>query len=735
MNVYARHDDAPAEAAQEAGFGLEDFIRIVRVRRSVIFGTAAILIAVVATVVLTLKPLYTANAVVMLDERKNNLEDVSAVLSGLPSDQSTVQNQVQILTSLELMGRVADKLKLDQDAEFNGHAGFGLGTVLRSLNPFSWFPGAASTQAASQGLDLERSNLLHAVLRHLSVSAVGQSTAIVVSFTSEDPKKAARIADAIADAYVEDQLEAKFQATQKATQWLTGRIADLSRKAQEADAAVQSYKAAHNITTAANGVSVVQQQTGDINSQLVLARAQLAEKQASYGSLAALARAGRASDSGAALASPLISTLRAQETELERQIADLSSKYLPGHPKMLDLQAQKTNIDAKIAEEIQRVVDAARNDVAVSSAHVASLQSSLASLETQSAGQNRDQVELTALQSAATSARSMYEAFLGRLGQTQGQEGIQTPDARVISNAEIPTSPSFPKKGMTIGLSLPAGLILGLVFAFMLERFDSGFRTTAQVESLLRLAVLATVPEVRGMEKSDRSAADVVVDRPISSFAEAVRGLQLGLLLSNIDHRPKVIVVTSAVPGEGKTTLAVSLARVAARAGLKTVVVEGDMRRPSVAETFGGGAREFGLIEVLTGANALEECLAKDSRSDALYLPCIHGPAVPTDLLNSQAMKNLVAALRKSCDLVIMDSAPILPVNDTKIIAQLADAVLFVVRWEKTPREAVVSALRSLSGIRTPVAGIAFARADRERFRYYSYGYQNYYNYDKYYSE
>ncbi|MEI9886081.1 MAG: polysaccharide biosynthesis tyrosine autokinase [Rhizomicrobium sp.] len=737
-HISPREAEAPDYQAEQfsgegAGFNLEDFLRILRVRRTIIIGTALTVIAVIAVVVLTLKPLYTATAVVMLDQRKNNVEDVSAVLSGLPSDQASVQNQVQILTSLELAGRVVDKLHLKDDPEFSPTAG-GLAMFFGLLNPFNWFPGSDNTQAAAQGLDVERSNLIHGFLDRLSVSPIGLSTAISVSFQSDDAAKAAKIANAIADAYVEDQLEAKFEATQKATQWLTGRIAELSRKAQLADAAVQRYKAEHGITDDSKGVSVVQQQTGDVSSQLIVAKAQLAEKQASYGSLAALARAGRAADSGAVVGSALISTLRSQETEIARQLADLSSKYLPGHPKILDLQAQKANIDAKIAEEVQRIVDAARNDVAVAAAHVASLQASLSQLETQGAGQNKDKVQLTALQSAATSARSMYETFLSRLGQAQGQEGIQTPDARVISNAEIPTSPSFPKKGLAIGISVPAGIILGLMLAFALERLDSGFRTTAQVENLLNLPVLATVPEVKGTEKSGASAADSIVDKPMSAFAEAIRGLQLGLTLANVDKQPRVIIVTSSVPGEGKTTLAISMARIAARSGLKTVIVDGDLRRPNVAKTIGLTA-ERGLVEALTEPSSLDQCFTKDTKSDALVLACLKTPPSPADMLNSNAMQQLITNLRRAFDLVIIDSAPMLPVNDTKILSRLSDAVLFVVRWERTPRDAVMGALRSLSDVHAPVSGIALARADSERFRYYSYGYQNYYNYNKYYSD
>jgi capsular exopolysaccharide synthesis family protein len=189
------------------------------------------------------------------------------------------------------------------------------------------------------------------------------------------------------------------------------------------------------------------------------------------------------------------------------------------------------------------------------------------------------------------------------------------------------------------------------------------------------------------------------------------------------------------VPGEGKSTIALSLARIAARSGLKTIIVDGDLRRPSVAKMIGYKTEMPGLIEFLTGEKSLEECLGKDKRSDAATLVCRKAPANPADVLSSHTMQQLVIGLKQSFDLVIIDAAPVLPVNDTKILSQLVDAVLFVVRWEKTPREAAVSALRSLADVHAPIAGIAFARADSERFRYYSYGYQNYQKYAKYYHE
>jgi succinoglycan biosynthesis transport protein ExoP len=727
-------DVMPAEASPDVSstqVTLLDLLRLARVRRKVILGVATMVVALVAVVVMQLTPMYTGTAVVMMDQRKNSV-DPDAALTELPTDQSMIQNQVQILTSLELASRVVDQLHLDKDPEF-ANPPAGLGSYLRYLNPLNWFPGQGNVEATDHGFSPERSAVIHRVMAGLSVNPIGLSTAMNVSYQSPDPYKAAKIANGFANAYVEDQLEAKFQATQKATQWLSGRIQGLAKQAEDADAAVQRYKADNHLTTPVNGVSVVDQQIRDINSQLVIAKANLAEKQANYSSLLALQKAGQAANSGQVISSPLIASLREQETELNRNIANLSARYLPSHPKILDLQAQKENLEQKIDEEVQRIVEAVHNDVQAAQVHVASLQGSLNQLEGQGAGQDQSSVQLTALQSAATSARSMYEAFLGRLSQTQDREGIQAPDARVISAAEPPGGASFPKKGLSIGIAIPAGLLLGLMVAFISERLDSGFRTTAQVEELLGLPVLAIVPEVISKNAADH-ASDLVISKPTSAFAEAIRGLKLGIQLSNVDKPPKVILVTSSVPAEGKSTIGISLARAASAGGLKTVIVDCDMRRPATIKHVYQDYQK-GLVEALSDAAPLEECLTKDTMSDTMILPCIGIPPSPSDLLTSRSMEHLISVLRGAFDIVLLDSPPVLPVNDAKILGRLADTALFAIRWEKTPREAAASAIRGLIDAHVSVSGIAMTRADSERFRYYSYGYQDYANYTKYYSD
>jgi len=731
----------------ETLFDLRNVLRLLRMRWHIVFGTTLLVVAVTALGVYRLTPQYTAHALVMLDAHQNQMVTSTALASREQDyfyEPSLIENQVQILYSRVLAARVIDKLELDKDLKFNPPpplekadaeaATAGWLTLLKRVDPRKWLeqPQVSILTEQEKAVN-EREALIDRVLGGLTAKSRGRSTAIEISYVDPDPARAAQIANALADAYVEDQLNAKYDASQKATQWLSDRIQTLADQVRNADVAVQQYKAENNLTDT-NGSSVADQQLSALNGQLIVARSDLAEQEAKYSQVSALQKAGRSEDVSQVVSSPLIAALRAQENDLLKREADFSSRYGPRHPRMLDLASEKRNLLSKIDEEVKRVIETVSNDVAVARARVTSLEASLQQATGRSTGDNRARIKLRALEANATSSHALHDAFVARFKESEGQQGIQMPDSRIISHAILPTTPSAPNKKLALELAFAGGIFLGFLLALLVERLDSGFRTASQVEKTLGLPVLGTIPEISWGRKSPEAATDRVIDKPMSSFAEAIRGLQMSLFLSNVDKPPKVILLTSAVPGEGKTTVAVSIARLAARNGKKAVVIDCDLRRPATGKALGVTKFDFGMVEVLTGEKSLEQCLQKDPRSSLQVLPVKLKSGNPPDLLGSQAMEKLVATLRANYDLVILDSAPLLPVHDTRILARLVDATVFVVRWEKTPRDAARNAARILADIHAPLAGVILTRANTKRFQYYSYGYQSYYSYNKYYT-
>ncbi len=586
-------------------------------------------------------PLYTGAATVMLDTRQNTTVDVQQVLSRSDSGPGHNPQSGTVLTSREFAGRVADKLHLDQDSEFISPTRWRRRRDDRSpqsASLYQWL--GASRLTADQRKEIVRksgSTNSKAAFRCLRF---GCRQALQIEFQSKNPVKAWVIANEISEAYVEDQIEreARGDAEPRHAGFLP-RLGRLAQDARIAEAALEEYKAANHLTDVAtqNGtgtISVLDQQIGAATTQLMQAQMDRAQAEATLSRVRSLVASGHAADVSTVVNSPLISTLREQEATLVQQQAQMASRYGPEHPKMLDLLAEKRDLESKINEEIQHVVGTAANDVAVAAAREGALEGSLKQFESMSNVQGVARVKERELEATATSTRALYDSFIARVKQTEQEETLQLPDARVISRADIPTHASYPPMLLVFSAAVPLSLIFGFIVVFMLEGLDNGFRTASRVEAILGLPVLSTLPEgstVRGKrtaggdkdQQDERRVVDEIVDRPLSSFAEAVRGLQMGLSLYNVDHAPKVIIVTSAVPSEGKTTTALSLARHMALTGQKVILVDGDLRRPTVRNIPGAKLDGFDIVDVLQGGCTLDKAISQDPRTPLAILPAL----------------------------------------------------------------------------------------------------------------
>lgn len=724
-------DDSPA-----ADFDLRALLRVFLARRWTILGTVLVCMTLATLVVLQMTPIYSASTLIMVGQRENKVLDAEALVAGLSTDTATIENQIQILRSWSLAERVVTKLSLTRDPEFS--TGRAQTSWLAMLNPLSWFvddaekvpPGSAHAAKTVDPAILKR------FASKMTVAAQGRSSVIKVSFDSPDKEKAALIANTIADQYIVDQLETKFEAAKRTTDWLNERLGQLAEQVRISESAVEQYKSEHDISDGKDGNTLATEQLSEINGQIVLARSNLAEQEAKYRQVNSLYKSGGAVDSIAAVInSPLISTLRGQQAELLRKEAELATKYGDRHPQMLALRDEKKNLDGKIEEEVKRINRNLANEVAVARTRLTSLQTSLQEIQGTANTQGKASIELRALERDAQSNRTLYDTFQARFKATEDKDQIQTPDARPIQKASVPNEPAFPNKPLVMGVTLFGSGVLGMLLALMLERLDNGFRTGAEVERMLRVSNLSVVPQIKGA----KHIADRIVQKPLSAFSESIRSLHAGLQLSNVDRPPKVILVTSSVPNEGKTSIAVSMGRLAAKAGeCRVVVVDTDLRHPSVGGEFSPRKPEAGLVEVLAGKRDLASVLHRDPISPLEFVPVATPPANPADLLSSAAMKNLIDVLRQHYDLVILDAAPVLPVSDTRLLARLADKVVYVVHWDSTPREAVMNGVKLLRDANADIAGTVLNQADLRRHAIYGYGYSTYgygANYAKYYSD
>ena len=715
---------------------LHRLIAAFRRRLRLFLAVAAVIFVAVAIFTLQTTPKFTAVSNVMLDPRKETVTNVQDVLSGLPPDSAVVDTEVEVLKSRQLAERVVDTLKLEKDPEFN--------KKLRKPGPIQMVVGgvatlfkAASPDGRPSQLEAQREHeaVVDEVLDHLRVNRSGLTYVINVSFSSTSPVKAAQIANTFADRYLTEQLEARFDATRQANQWLNERLSQLKVQVQDAEAAVAQYKIANNLMSA-SGATLTEQEISNYNQQVADARAKLAEDEARLNTARQqLARGSSGDDLGEALGSQVIQKLREQRVEISGRVADLSGRYGPRHPEMLKAQRELADIDSQIEAEIQRIISNLQARVEVSRERVGSIQGSLSTARGALAGNNRASVRLNELERNAEAVRTLYESFLNRFKETSAQNGGETTDARIVSRAKIPTGPSAPNVPLNLALGLVLGLGAGLGAAALAEALDAGVATAEEVERRLDVPHLGSIPLLSSVSKDRSSPVDQVVDKPLSSFSEAFRNLRAAIVQSRVGAPVKVIAVTSALPGEGKTTTSVCLGRSMAAGGAKVVVVDCDLRRRSINDLL-GFEPQAGLLELLNGQASLDEVLQKDDRTDALFLPLSTSRFTPKDVFDAPAMDRLLEELRRRFDFVVLDTAPVLPVADARVLTPKADAVVFLTRWRKTPEKAISSGLKIIAASGAHISGVALSQVDMKQQARYGYGDATYYygEYKKYYA-
>lgn len=737
---------------QGAGIDIKDLLAILKRRRWVILSTVLLMTTLAVLVGLQITPKYTAKALVMIDPRLANVVDVEAVVQGLGTDASTVETQMRVIKSRDSIERVMDQLALFDDPEFNlaletdDPAGEG-GPEVKVEGPFerllSWVPDEwlIASGLAEEPLPvaddaesiLEREAAIEEFDDNLKVTQEGRSYVIAISFTSEDPEKAASIANAAAELYVQNQLDTKLGATSKATDWLGERLDTLREEVERAETAVEDFRAKHNLSIA-QGVSVREQRLFELNRELSTLRANYAALQAKLRLIRELRATGRGLETvPEVLNSETIVNLREREAQLLKEESELRSTFGDRHPRIQNLRAEKATLIKKINDEVERILSTIENEVAVEGTRVAAVEKEIEDLEHGTSMDRGVSIQLNQLEREAEASRQLYESFLVRYKETREQQGIIEPDSQVISVAAPPDEPSSPGPKLFGAVGFTASLMMGTLLALLLERLDSGLRSGRQVEQALELPALGLVPRLERLRRRQKPH-QYLLAKPLSAYAEAIRAIYTSLQLSDVDSPPKMVLITSSLPQEGKTTLALSLATFAAGSGQKVLLMDVDLRHPSVHRDL-GTQPAAGLVEYMAGEKTLDEVLVYDEESGVCYLPIKRQTANPTDLLGSQKMRQLFEQLRADFDFIVVDSAPLMGVTDTKVVARMVDKVVFATQWDKTTKDTAQNALAHLREAKASVAGVVLTQVDIRRHAEYGYGDvgQYYGKYQKYY--
>ncbi len=563
----------------------------------------------------------------------------------------------------------------------------------------------------------ELASLAARIRRSITVGRAGDVRVVDIVSVSEDAAFAAASANMVAEAYLLSQVQAKTERSTNSSDFINARLSELQQNAISTQAAVDQYRAANGLSSS-NSATNAEQEVSNLNTQLAQARADLAEKRGRFNSAREqMSRGGAGADVGAALGSGTIASLRQQESAASARLAVLRERYGPLHPERRQVEEELRDIRDRIQDEINRVLSNLEAEVQTAQSRVASIEASRGGALGAVRGNSVAQTGLSALEQKAAAAQAIYESFLESSQESGALKDSAMPDARIASRAIVPKAPSSPNY-ILIGM---AGVVLagsaGLFSILLAEYLRRGVQTKRDVERRLQLRYAGAVPTMKSTLNNRRAAEaphDYVISHPHSLFAEAFRSIRTFLTLSP-GARPRVLAITSALPGEGKTTTAVCLARASAAEGMAVVIVDADLRRRGTSILCDYDS-PTDISSYLMGAASVEDCIQKDPASNLHVLGSKDVPQDARNPLTEDRVQKMFEELRDRYDIVIVDTAPILGVAEGRVLATAADRVLFVTKWKSTSIRAVEAAVAMLIDAKAKVTGLALTQVNIKKY-------------------
>ena len=760
--------DAPQESqvvfpmGEDEQLTLRRLLLVLRRRALLIGGIAFLITSLAALFVFQITPIYRAEVQVVVEGSRQKVLGVESVVQGLQPDFWTNETEAAVITSREMARKAVEKLNLQSNPMFNPELRKPQTGLFKSLfepvktllNDVVLAPlrdalfGAAEDDAtvalkseltAEEQREHQLDRLTDAYLGGLSAVPQDRSRVISISYNSTDPEFAALAANTSAEIYILDQLTTKGEATSRASRWLSERVNEMRRRVIESEQRLEEFRKSAGIVEI-GGATLYQQQLVTLNEELVATRNKRAEAEARFDQVQSLSNSGGSVNTIAAvLDNRLIQGLREQESQLERKMNDLAQQFLPTHPKLKQAQTELQTVQTKIQSEVEKITANLGNELKIARTREQNVAKEVKRVEELFTQQREAEVTLRSLESEVRANKQLYETLLTRFKETnvQRDDATQQADARVISRASVPSFPFYPQRSLMIAAALVVSLVIGIAVALVAEFMDSGFRSLNQIEAMTGQPTIGLVPALGDLQKQGKRAHEIAVERPNSAFGEAIRTLRTALLLSRVDNPPKTVLVTSSIPGEGKTSTALSLAAMAARSAQKCIIIDCDLRH-STLHTYLDHPNQLGLGDYLAGLATLEDVIEIDPRSGVHFITGGNRAPNPTDLLGSQEMRKLLKQLAQIYDLIVLDTPPLLAVSDALVLVRHVDKSVYLVRWEKTRRETAMSGMKLLIESGANLAGVLLTQVDMRKHAQYDYadsGYYYYGNYKNYYTE
>ncbi|MGE5537047.1 MAG: GumC family protein [Gemmatimonas sp.] len=636
-------------------------------------------------------------------------------------DPSVPRSEAQILTSRGLLESVAKQLHLDEDPDLNPYledppllARITQGARRYAMQFMTWTGVAAPKEAFE---DVDEGDVVWAAVienmrKRLNVHTDGKSYVIYLTYDGTQPRVSSDVVNTLMKNFLMAQIETSSKALLEANAWIKQRANELRGEVEEADRKVAAYRTKYNLVDTKLGGTVSEQQLSDLNTALSKSRADRAEAEARFQDAQQEARSARGNDATSAfevLNSELIQRLREREAEAFQRRAEMSSRLGPNHPQIKSVNAEISTLQQSLQREIGKVLRSLQNQVTITRTREETLTRQINTLQARATETSAYQVELSALDKEADTKRQVYQTFLATAQQTADPTRINQTNARIVSSAVPPVEPSSPRRSLFALGGVFLGFLASSAAVLLLAELDRGFENASEVESTLGVPVLGTLPFIRNRAQRRYGLGQELIDGPHSPVAETLRGIRVALRSQAERGISQVVLITSAQPGEGKTSFASAMAAIAARDGLRVLVIDADLRRPRFHRMFRSEPGPA-LQDVLRGSRDWAEAVRADPDTGAHCMTAHERTDSPVSLLSSGHWDSFLTEARKTYDLIILDSPPVIQVADALTLADYVDATVFVVAYRSTHRRVIEEAIHRFETTNKPVTGVVMSK-------------------------
>jgi len=674
-------------------------------------------------VVFSMTPIYRATATLLIESQQAKVVSIEEIYGLDSSNTEYYLTQFEILKSRRLADNVIRKYQLLDHEEFNQ----------KPFITFSWRDVAAgflpdlaaeepSKEAVFQGV-------VDAFIERLSIAPVRKTQLVKISFDAFDPVFAAKIANAIGEAYIDGNLEAKLSLTIKATSWLNERLGGLKETLSESERKLQAFRDREQIVGSGGGLDIANRELDLVAAKLVDSKRARLEVEGVYREIKAMganAVAERYESIPAVLSHPVIQSYKESVLKVEQKKSELSKRYGRKHPKMIAAMSELNSARSSLNTQIMSVVRGIENKYRIARQSERALQGSMGENKKNIQGLMGKSYQLKELEQEVRTNRALYDSFFTRLNETTATSSLESANARLSDPAVAPRVAAKPKKKLIVILSFVVSLMFAVVCAFLLESLNNAIKTAADVQEKLGQAMLGLLPELK--DTAEKASYKQYIDNAKSAFSESVRTIRTGLVLSSLDNPHKVIAVTSTVPGEGKTSVAFSLAYSLGQLE-RVLLIDADMRRPSIGKFLGYSAAAPGLSNLVADTATFDECVHRYDQAGIDVMSSGIIPPNPLELLSSKRFATVMQTLEERYDRIVIDTAPCQAVSDALVLSKHVGSMVYVVKADDTSGTQVKAGLKRLADINAPVAGVVLNRVNVTKgSRYYAEGYSGYYD-------